>query len=204
MLRLFSMKYVLCAALCTWFCPDAFTQDIEKYVRTNITTITTIDTLSDNYDDLTDIGKAIGDARVVMLGEQDHGDAPTFLAKTRLVKYLHEKKGFNVLAFESDFYGLTSGWDNTVKQPDSIRHFLKRNIFMIWTYSDACQYLFNTYIPATFQRKEPLAIAGFDSQMYLDYSFSELTKDLNKYLTKAKLIDGFADSRTYRRFLDAV
>jgi erythromycin esterase-like protein len=41
-----------------------------------------------------------------LLGEQNHGDAPALFAKTKLVKYLHEKHGFNILAFESDFYGL--------------------------------------------------------------------------------------------------
>ncbi|HVG14619.1 MAG TPA: hypothetical protein VM935_06650, partial [Chitinophagaceae bacterium] len=125
------MKFLLFAAFYCLLPPSASAQDIRKYVTENTKPISSIDTLSNEYTDLEPIGVAIGDAQIVMLGEQDHGDAPAFLAKIRLIKYLHEKKGFNVLAFESDFYGLTKGWDELPKQTDSIRHFLKANIFSI-------------------------------------------------------------------------
>ncbi|HYE56493.1 MAG TPA: hypothetical protein VD996_16705 [Chitinophagaceae bacterium] len=65
-----------------------------------IHSIRTINPDDKNYADLEPIGKAIGKSRVVVLGEQDHGDGSTLLAKSRLVKYLYEKKGFTVLAFE--------------------------------------------------------------------------------------------------------
>ena len=91
-------------------------KDIKDYVKLNTNSVTTIDPKDTDYSDLEAIGNAIGDARIVMLGEQDHGDAPTFLAKTRLIQYLHEKKGFNVLAFESDFFGLNYGWDQIKKR----------------------------------------------------------------------------------------
>ena len=88
-------------------CNPGFTQrDIKTYVLANVRQIAAIDPAFQGYSDLEVIADAIGDARIVMLGEQDHGDAPAFLAKTRLIKYLHEKKGFNVLAFESDFFGI--------------------------------------------------------------------------------------------------
>ena len=115
------MKRILTAA-CVLAYSTAFAQDIKSYVAANTVQVVTVDATANHYEDLAAIGQAIGDARVVMLGEQDHSDGPTFQAKTRLVKYLHEQKGFNVLAFESDFYGLTAGWDQLVKQPDSIRH----------------------------------------------------------------------------------
>jgi erythromycin esterase len=198
------MKFVLFAAFYCLLSSSVFAQDIKKYVAENTKPISNIDTLSNEYSDLEPIGAAIGDARVVMLGEQDHGDAPAFLAKTRLVKYLHEKKGFNVLAFESDFYGLTKGWDEVSKQPDPIRRFLKGNIFGIWTNSDACKYLFETYIPNSFQTKDPLQVTGFDSQFQLDYSSSKLKNDLNTYLTNNNLRAKFSGDATYQTFLNAV
>ncbi len=59
---------------------------VENYVRQHTVAVRSIDPDSTDYADLEAIGDAIGDARVVMLGEQDHGDAPTFLAKSRLIR----------------------------------------------------------------------------------------------------------------------
>jgi erythromycin esterase-like protein len=136
--------------------------DIKKYISESSIAINTIEPDSVNYADLIPIGNAIGDARVVMLGEQDHGDAPTFLAKTRLIKYLHEKKGFNVLAFESDFAILNYGGEVDGTGIDSLIH---KGVSALWTNCSSCQYLFDQYIPSQYKTASPLRIAGFDNQM---------------------------------------
>lgn len=199
------MKF-LCTAAYLLLYTTAFAQDIRSYVATNTVPVTTLDATSDEYADLAPIGQAIGEARVVMLGEQDHGDGPTFQAKTRLVKYLHERKGFTVLAFESDFYGLTAGWDQLAKQPDSIQHFLwqQQNIFGIWSRSADCRYLLQQYIPHSFQTDNPLQVSGFDSQLYLDYSRAHLKQDLDRYLVSQGLVGKFPSPADYQAFLAAV
>ena len=55
--------------------------DIRSYVNNNTATIASIDPEAAEFEDLTPIGNAIGDARIVMLGEQDHGDAPTIIRR---------------------------------------------------------------------------------------------------------------------------
>lgn len=150
-------------------------QKISEFVQKNTVPVSHVDPAKTEFDDLLPIGNAIGDARIVMLGEQDHGDAPAFLAKTRLVRYLHEQKGFNVLAFESDFFALNVGWDALQKESPAMDTFLRANIFQIWTLCDACQYLFHQYIPSTHKTKQPLTITGFDNQTILLYSQRKLT-----------------------------
>jgi erythromycin esterase len=198
------MRPLFVTVCLSFFYASSFSQDIQKHVAENTVLVSHIDPQSDEYADLEAIGNAIGDARVVMLGEQDHGDAPTFLAKTRLVKYLHEVKGFNVLAFESDFYGLTKGWDELLKQPDSVRLFLRQNIFPHWTRSDACRYLFEYYIPKSLQTTEPLRITGFDSQIFLNYSYRNLKMDLDEYLENEGLIEELFKDSDYQMFQAAL
>lgn len=144
---------------------------IKDYVVNNAITLKTLSPDSTDDSDLKPIADAIGNAKLVMLGEQDHGDAPTFLAKTRLVKYLHEKKGFNVLAFESDFFALNYGWDRVSKKTPIIDTFILKNIFSVWTTCNACNNLLFSYIPSTYQTSTPLIVSGFDSQQYLNYSY---------------------------------
>lgn len=152
-------------------------QYIKKFVQSNYSKIRTIEPDSLDFSDLEAIGNSIGDSRIVMIGEQDHGDAPTFLAKSRLIKYLHEKKGFNILAFESDFFALNEGWSHLTKQREQINTFLRSNIFSIWSNCKQCENLFYTYISKSFETPQPLTIAGFDTQIHGAYS-----KNLKNYL----------------------
>jgi erythromycin esterase len=160
---------------------------IKDYVIKNSVTLKTISADSTDYADLKPIGDAIGNAKIVMLGEQDHGDAPTFLAKTRIVKYLHEKKGFNVLAFESDFFALNYGWDKTSKKSPVIDTFILKNIFSVWTTCDACTPLLFKYIPATYKTASTLIITGFDSQQYLNFSYYNMRRLLDSTIKMMEL-----------------
>ena len=143
-------------------------ENIREFTAGNIHEIKTIEPDSVNFSDLGETGKAIGDARIVLLGEQDHGDAPTFLAKTRLIKYLHEKKGFDVLVFESDFWALNQVWDRLPVNGFSIDS-IRNNTYGIWARCQQVQPLYN-YIEASYKSGSPLIISGMDCRHALPYS----------------------------------
>ncbi|ANH80673.1 hypothetical protein A8C56_06500 [Niabella ginsenosidivorans] len=176
---------------------------IKKYVADHTIEIRTIDPASTEYSDLQPLGNAIGNAQVVMLGEQDHGDAAAFAAKTRIIKYLHEQKGFDVLAFESDLFALTEGWDQVSKEKAAINPFLKNNIYYLWTRCSACSYLFYNYIAETHTGKAPLQITGFDSQMALQYSKAHLGFSLDTAL-KNRNIPSVIGESSYKNFVTVV
>src|SRR5687767_14299398 len=58
----------------------------------------------DDFADLQFLKEVIGDRRIVQIGESHHSVAEYGTVKTRLIKFLHQQMGFDVLAFESSIY----------------------------------------------------------------------------------------------------
>ncbi len=132
------------------------------WLKANQVPLRSIDPADADDKDLEPLKKLIGDSRVVMLGEQTHGDGATFDAKTRLIRFLHEKMGFNVLAWESGLYDCEAG-DVLLSQGKPTAEVLNGSIFGIWARGEKMLPLFD-YLKATKKTRHPLILTGFDIQ----------------------------------------
>lgn len=184
---------------CMGFCAFA-QQTARQYVQSEAVEIHHIDLMGDDFTDLEPLGRAIGEARIVALGEQMHGDGTTFAAKGRIICYLHEKKGFNVVVFENDFFGLTYGFEKTLKSADSLHPFLSRNLIGLWSQCDAAAPFLYHYIAQTQLTPSPLVLAGMDCQVQTPYSFAQLPATVRSVLTK--LVEKPDDSPLVQEVID--
>ncbi len=160
---------------------------IKKIIDSKLVPIRSIDPKDTSFADLLVIKNAIGDAKMVMLGEQDHGDAATFGAKTRLIKYLHEQCGFDVLAFESDFYSLNKSWERAEKKEINAKTVCAdKNVYSLWTKCSQNQELFN-YLNSSLKSKHPLVITGFDSRHSGGYAKQNYVKQFDSVMKSFNL-----------------
>lgn len=97
-------EFNVCFLLVNLLLPLMATSQIREYISNHVSSINSAEFNDTNYSDLAPLMKAIGDKRVVMLGELFHGDGETMKLKSRVVRFLHEKMNFNVIVFESDFF----------------------------------------------------------------------------------------------------
>lgn len=107
--------------------------------------------------------RIIGDRDIVMLGEPSHGDGASIRLRGRLVELLHRRFGFDVLAFEADFWSVTRGWDD-ISQPQQIRPFAKANIYDFWGRAPAADGLW-AYVETVFRDGGRLDVCGFDCRL---------------------------------------
>jgi erythromycin esterase len=116
----------------------------------------------EDFSDLAPIAAAIGGARIVQLGETTHGDGAAFAAKVRLVKFLHQHHGFDVLLWESGMYDVRLV-DDSLRAGVDPAAAARLGIFGNWSESAEVLPLFE-YARASHQGDRPLAMAGVDMQ----------------------------------------
>ncbi|MCK5147522.1 erythromycin esterase family protein [bacterium] len=136
---------------------------IVDFFKKNAYTIDTIDPDVINFDDLSFLKETLKDVDMIMLGEQSHGDGATFLAKTRLIKFLHEELDFKIIAFESSMFDGEREWKRFLARETAAVEALSRFIFPVWTQSRQFQPLME-YIDQCRENGDHLRFCGFDAQ----------------------------------------
>jgi erythromycin esterase len=131
-----------------------------EWVEQNAQVVRSSSVTDRDYGDLRALRSAIGDARVVMLGEQTHGDGATFLAKARLIAFLHREMDFDVLAWESGLYDMDAAWRRILAGQD-VEAVTRDGVYGIWGVSEQVGPTL-TYVASTLNTTRPLEMAGFD------------------------------------------
>jgi len=132
------------------------------WIAAHASPLRTLDPSDPDDRDLSPLGKAIGTRRIVLLGEQTHGDGATFQAKARIIRYLHEKLGFDLLVFESGFYDCRRTWQDA-RAGMAIVDSASGCMFELWWNSAQVRALL-TYLDEQKSGKRPLELAGMDFQ----------------------------------------
>ena len=183
-LTLFCAVLFMLSVTARSFAEEATSEDDFRVVwlKQHVIPLRSIDPNDEDFSDLEPLAKAIGGARIVQLGEQTHGDGATFHAKTRLIKFLHKKHGFDVLAFESGLYDCRKAWEllrGGMEPKEAFRH----GVCGIWAASEQVRPLIE-YWGQVAKSDQPLELCGFDCQFTARASRSFLIEDMNTLLNK--------------------
>ncbi|MGK4568985.1 erythromycin esterase family protein [Flavobacterium sp. 3HN19-14] len=118
--------------------------------------------------------------RIIGLGESSHFMGETYTAKTKIVKFLHEKCGFDVLAFECPMYNLSVVNDSLKKGEIALKD-MRWNISGVWNTKEM-EELFN-YVIATYKTQHPLILAGFDESFFNSSCLGNIKKDYALFIS---------------------
>lgn len=129
--------------------------------------------------------------KLILLGEQQHGDGATQALYSELIVFLN-KNGFKVLFLESNFYP-TYRLNERLKDSQNIDFSVALNPF--WARSKETKEL-RQYISQAAKTSDPLILRGIDFQMPTIFTQKKIYEDLNRYL---KTLSSF-DRSKYRHF----
>ena len=161
--------------LVLWVAGAAFAEEREDRVRwlaENAVAVRSIAPADEDFSDLQPLLAKIGNARVVALGEVTHGDGATFLAKARLVRFLHQKMGFDVLAWEAGFFDVPR-MDAALRSPVPLEEAAKQGLYRMWRTSREVQPVL-TYVRGTQGTARPIENVGFDCRVTTEAARAEL------------------------------
>ena len=176
---------------------------IKKYITDNTVEIKSADINDTAYNDLVPLQKAIGNKQVVMLGEVYHGDGETMKLKSRIVRFLHERMGFNVLVFESDFFALNDGYELMKAGRIPYDSLIFLSVFPIWTKCGQARDLFTYTKESTLGlHGGELIISGMDNRGVSGFSLRKLETRLDTFLHQVDI--PFVRSPSYPFFISEI
>ncbi len=163
-------------------------------VQAHSVALASIEPGGSNFDDLDAFGGAVGERRFVILDEATHGDGPTFRLKARLVEYLHQKKGFDLLLIESGLYDLTRMRERHAAEGTSYAALAPGRMFFMYSRTLEGRKVLD-YVDASQKTAHPLALGGYDISMGGSASVNELLPRLTAFLLARK--SGLPDDRDW-------
>jgi erythromycin esterase len=151
-----------------------------RWLKENAIHVRSINPADEDFSDFQMLKKWIGNAQVVSIGEPIHQLGSVNHAKARLIKFLHQQMGFDMIAIESGMYDLAKAWKQIQGGQDAYNAY-RRNMF--WAEFDEYVPLFN-YIQTNVNSSHPLELAGFDSHLMGSFSHDSLVSDLSRFFSK--------------------
>lgn len=119
--------------------------------------------INQNFEGFEGLKPLLEGVEIVLLGEQSHGEGTAYHTKIKLIQYLHEELGFDLLLFESGFYDCKLAWE-LVKSGEGAEEVYGKAVFPIWAYTKEFDML-ASYLDAQLATTKPLMCLGFDSQL---------------------------------------
>jgi erythromycin esterase len=135
-----------------------------RWVAEHSVGVRSIDPADEDFSDLLPLVKVIGKARVVQLGEATHNDGATFLAKARLIRFLHQLMGFDVLAWESGIVDVQRV-DAALRGGLPSAEAASRGLYRAWRNVESMHTL--DYVRASQGTDRPIDTVGFDCRVSL-------------------------------------
>lgn len=139
----------------------------------------------DDFADLAPLGARLQGVQVIALAEQTHGGHDEFLAKLRLLRYLHERQGFELLLLESGMYDV----GRLVRQMEAgarLDDIAPGNVFYMYAKSAEGRELLR-YIDDSRHTEHPLLLAGIDAQHTGQLSLDGMLPGLRQRLQRSGL-----------------
>ena len=114
----------------------------------------------EDFSDLAAFGEAIRGKRIVTLGEASHSDGAAFQIKARLVRYLYQEHGFELLVFESGLFDCDAAWRMAL-EGEPLEEVGLAALQPVWSRSETVRELF-AWMQGTLDTDHPLQLAGMD------------------------------------------
>jgi erythromycin esterase len=158
---------------------SAQSEPLQQWIGAHAVPVRSLDPMDTDFSDLEPLISAIGSARVVQLGEPSHGAGSAFAAKVRLIKFLHQRMGFDVIAWESNLHALTLAQAG-MRGGEGAVTAAQRGVFAIWSGAAEAKPLFE-YVRDSQATTRPLEMAGFDMQITAQNSAERFAAELRAF-----------------------